>query len=137
MIEQLALSDLLSGVLTVLRRSMKELPILDYVPKNQDIPFVNVEVVGVEPVPSKTMWKDKYVVYIHGWADGSEGSLKTFDLADKIREAMTNAIHLPDGYELLFQKPEGIQRIIEDADDVRHVVLGYAITVTYGFKMKI
>lgn len=137
MIEQLALSDLLMGVLGVLRQSIDDMPILDYVPKNQAIPFVNVEVVGVEPVPSKTMWKDKYVVYIHGWADGSDGSVPIFELADKIREAMTIGIKLPEGYDLLLQKPEGIQRILEDDDNVRHVVIGYAITITYGFKMKI
>ncbi|WP_430597307.1 DUF5072 family protein [Enterococcus sp. AZ177] len=137
MIEQLALSDLLSGVLDLLRQTIKDLPILDYVPKNQGIPFVNVEVVGVEPVPSKTMWKDKYIIYIHGWADGSESSVPVFDLADKIREAMTVSVKLPEGYDLLLQRPEGVQRILQEEDDVRHVVIGYALTVTYGFKMKI
>ncbi|MEI5991442.1 hypothetical protein A5881_002977 [Enterococcus termitis] len=137
MIEQLALSDLLSGVLGVLRQTIKDVPILDYVPKDQDIPFVNVEVVGVEPVPSKTMWKDKYIIYIHGWADGSESSVPIFDIADKIREAMTVEVALPEGYDLLLQRPEGVQRILQDEADVRHVVVGYALTVTYGFKMKI
>lgn len=137
MIEQLALSDLLLGVLSVLKQSITDVPILDYVPKNQAIPFVNVEVVGVEPVPSKTLWKDKYIIYIHGWADGSESSVPIFEIADKIREAMTVAVKLPKGYDLLMQRPEGVQRILQDEDNVRHVVIGYSLTVTYGFKIKI
>lgn len=137
MIEQLALSDLLLGVLSVLKQSITDVPILDYVPKNQAIPFVNVEVVGVEPVPSKTLWKDKYIIYIHGWADGTESSVPIFEIADKIREAMTVAVKLPEGYDLLMQRPEGVQRILQDEDNVRHVVIGYSLTVTYGFKIKI
>ncbi|MGM0239868.1 tail completion protein gp17 [Enterococcus sp. AZ103] len=137
MLEQLSLSDLLVGVIDVLKKNIKDIQILDHVPKNQKLPFVSVELIGVEPIPSKTMWKDKYQIYIHGWADGSKGSLPIFDLADKIREAMTVEVQLPDGFELLIQKPEGAQRILEDESKTRHAVLGYSLTVTYGFKFKI
>jgi hypothetical protein len=138
MIEQLSLSDIILGVITTLRKNIDpEIPILDYIPENQKLPFISVEMVGVESIPSKTMWKDRYQIYIHGWADGSQGSVPIFDLSDKIREAMTTKVNLPNQVDLLLQQPTGTQRILQDEEHVRHAVLGYALTVTYGFKMKI
>lgn len=136
MIQQLSITDLVAGVIGVLKRNTAY-EVFDHYPKDQALPFINVEMIGIEPVPSKTMWKDKIQIYIHGWADGRDSSQPIFDMADAIREAMTVAVPLPSGYDLLMQKPEGLQRILPQADGSNHLIIGYSITVTYGFKMKI
>ena len=137
MYEQISFTDVLKGVLELLRSKVGDIPVLDIVPKNQTLPFINVDFLGVEEIPSKTMKKDKFEIYIHGWAEGEESSQPIYDLIDSIREAMTVAVELPEGYELLIQKPTGIQRILQNEDDSRHAVLGYSLVITSGYKMKI
>lgn len=137
MIQQLSFVDVLAGVIDLLEKNINDIPVFDHFEKNQNRPFIHAEIVGLDPVPSKTMWKDKFQIYIHGWADGKQSSQPIFDVVDKIRSAMTEEIQLPEGYDLLLQKPEGTQRILDDEDKTKHAVMGYSLTITYGFKYKI
>lgn len=137
MFEVISFTDVLAAVLNVLRANVKNVPVFDHYPKNQELPFIHAEIVGVEEIPSKTMKKDRFQIYIHGWADGSRSSQPIFDVADKIREAMTVPVSLPDGYDLLMQTPAGTQQILQDEDGSRHAIVGYQLTITSGFKMKI
>lgn len=136
MLQQLSITDLMAGVLGVLRHNTKY-DVYDTYPTDTHLPFIHAEMVGMEPVPSKTMWKDQIQIYIHGWADGLESSQPIFDMADAIREAMTYAVPLPDGFTLLGQQPQGLQRIVRQEDDSNHLIIGYSLTITYGFKYKI
>lgn len=137
MFEVISFTDVLAGVLNVLRQNISDVPVFDHYPKDQDLPFIHAEIISVEEVPSKTMKKDRFYIYIHGWADGSKSSQPIFDVADKIRSAMTVPVQLPEGYDLLMQTPSGVQQILENEDESRHAIVGYALTITSGYKMKI
>lgn len=108
----------------------------DSVPKHAPLPFYYAEIAGQVPDPSKTMWKERYQIFIHVWADGSNGSIALLNAIQKLEEAMTEGIELPDGYELIMQTPTGVQRIIEEEDHSKHAIMGYDFTIFYGYKMK-
>ncbi|MGY3766839.1 DUF5072 family protein [Vagococcus vulneris] len=135
MIKKLSFVDVLAGVLDVLRQHT-DYDVYDHFPKDTELPFIHVEIVGQTTVPSKTMWKEDYQLFIHGWAEGSESSVPIFDLIQSIEEAMTVEVSLPEGYELLIQRPLGVQQILKDEDDVRHTIIGYSLQILYGYKTK-
>jgi len=109
----------------------------DSVPLNTPVPYYFAEIVGQLPDPSKTMLKERYQVFIHVFADGSNGSVPVFNEIQKLEEAMTEAIELSEEYEVILQVPSGVQRIIDEEDGSKHAVMGYDFVIFYGYKMKI
>jgi len=109
----------------------------DKIPTDAPMPFYRAEMVGQIPEPSKTMWKETYQIFFHVFADGRNGSVPVFDAIQKLEEALTEAIELPEGYELIMQTPTGLQRIFDEEDGAKHAIIGYNFTVFYGYKIKI
>lgn len=136
MIQKLSFVTVLAAVIKKVQDNTG-LSCYDNVPVDAPLPFYYAEIVGQVPDPSKTMWKERYQIYIHVWADGSNGSVAVFEAIQKLEEAMTEAIELPEGYELIMQTPTGVQRIIDEADGSKHAIMGYDFTIFYGYKMKI
>lgn len=110
----------------------------DAVPKDAPMPYYYAEIVGQIPDPSKTMWKERYQVFIHAFAESPGGSsVQVFEAIQGLEEALTQEIELPEGYDLVMQVPTGVQQILDEADGTKHAIMGYDFTVFYGFKMKI
>lgn len=108
----------------------------DHIPLNAPLPHYSAEIVGQEPVPSKTMWKESFDVYIHSFAQGPS-SMGIFDAIQEVEEAFTIKLPLPDGYQVLMQQPMGLQApIMNNEDGAKHAVTGYKITILYGYKTK-
>lgn len=76
---------------------------LDAVKKDEKSPFYFVEVIRVHPENTKTMLKDKFSVWIHAIAEPGESSVMIYDMIQKLQEAMTEDIVLPEGFELTFK----------------------------------
>jgi cobyrinic acid a,c-diamide synthase len=108
----------------------------DAVPKNALMPYYHVEMLGTVPEKSKTMEKDRYQVVVHVYTEGG-GSVKVFNAIQKLEEALTDDIDLPDDYEVTLQVPTGVSQIIDEADGTKHAVIGYDFVVFSGYKMKI
>lgn len=71
-------------------------------------------------------------------AEPGDSSVSAYELIQKLEEALTEDITLPEGYELITQTNNGIQTIkTDEVTNEKHAVLSYEFTVCYGFKCKI
>lgn len=110
---------------------------LDDVPKNYPSPFYFAEIVGSKPDNTKTMWCDTYLVYIHAIAEKGKGNVRIYELIQKLEEALTEKIVLPEEYTLVLQTGQGMLNLSTDPSGEKHAVLGYSFKVCYGFKVKV
>ena len=132
---KLGLTELVSAIQEKVFEKTK-IKCLDAVKKDEKSPFYFVEVIRVHPENTKTMLKDKFSVWIHAIAEPGESSVMIYDMIQKLQEAMTEDIVLPEGFELILQMDGGVQTIKKDETKEKHAVLLYEFTVCYGFKCK-
>lgn len=109
----------------------------DEVPNNAKSPFYFVQLNSITPDNTKTMWRDTYRVWIHAISSEKKGSKEIYEMINKLDEAMTEAITLPEGNELISQRNNGLQVLKTDETGEKHAVLVYEFKISYGFKMKI
>lgn len=136
MYKQLGLLDLIHAVQEKVERKT-ELRCYDVVPDNAPSPFYFAEVVGKRPAHTKTMYRDVFTVWIHAIAEPGESSVRVYELIQLLEEAMTEDIILPDGFELILQTNNGVQRIKTDETNEKHAVLAFEFTMCYGIKCKV
>lgn len=110
---------------------------LDHVPKDQPAPFYYLEIVGVKPDNTKTMWCDTYTVYIHAFSEAGKGSVRIYELIQALEEGLTEKIVLPEGFNLITQIGQGLMNLQTDDNGERHAVIGYNFKICYGFRAKI
>lgn len=134
--KQMGLVDLISAIQNKVEERTG-IRCYDAVPINKISPFYYAEVVGKRPAHSKTMWRDIFTVWIHAIAEPGESSVQIYELIQKLEEALTEDIDLPEEYELIMQTNNGIQTIKTDETKERHAVLAYEFMVCYGYKCKI
>lgn len=134
--KQMGLVDLISAIQNKVEERTG-IRCYDAVPINKISPFYYAEVVGKRPAHSKTMWRDIFTVWIHAIAEPGESSVQIYELIQKLEEALTEDIDLPEEYELIMQTNNGIQTIKTDETKEKHAVLAYEFTVCYGYKCKI
>lgn len=134
--KQMGLVDLISAIQKKIE-DKTELKCLDAVPTNELSPFYYAEVVGKRPAHSKTMWRDIFTVWIHAIAEPGESSVQIYELIQRLEEALTEDVDLPEEYELIMQTNNGIQTIKTDETKEKHAVLAYEFMVCYGYKCKI
>lgn len=133
---QLGLVDLISAIQNKIK-SETGIECYDAVPNNALSPFYFAEVVGKRPSPSKTMYRDIFTVWIHAIAEPGESSVQIYDLIQKLEEALTEDIELPEEFDLIMQTNNGIQALKKDESSEKHAVLEYQFMICYGFKCKI
>ena len=109
----------------------------DEVPLNAESPFYFAEVVRIAPANTKTMFRDNFTGWIHWNAKKSGSSVGVYDLIQKLQEAMTEDIVLPEPFELILQTDGGVQTIKKDETGEKHAVVIFEFMVCYGFKCKI
>ena len=117
--------------------SKTELRCFDAVPENEPSPVYYAHVVTKRPAHSKTMWRDIFTVWIHAIAEPGESSVQIYELIQKLEEALTEDIELPEEYDLIMQTSNGIQTIKTDESGEKHAVLAYEFMVCYGYKCKV
>ena len=136
MMKKLSFVTLLAAVIQKVEENTG-LRCYDAVPKDTAPPYYQAVFAGQLPEPNKTMLKERYQIHIHAVADGTNGSVAIFDLIQKVDEAMTEHIELPEDYELIMQTPTGAQPPYLDEDGTMRSIIGYDLTIFYGYKMKI
>jgi hypothetical protein len=135
-IQKLSFTTVLSSIIKKVEEKTG-LRCYDSIPADAPVPFYFAEIVGQLPDPSKTMLKERYQVFIHVFADGTNGSIPVFNGIQKLEESLSEEIELPEEYEVVMQMPNGLQRIIDETDGTKHAVMGYDFVIFYGYKMKI
>ncbi|MBA4701096.1 MAG: DUF5072 family protein [Ruminococcus sp.] len=114
---------------------------LSVMPANAEGPFYFTEVVGKRPAHSKTMYKDVFTVWIHTIAEPpekeGESSVPIYELIQKLEEALTEDIELPEDVELIRQTNLGIPAIKAEETSDTHTVLAYEFMVCYGLQCKV
>lgn len=134
--KQMGLVDLISAIQKKVEAETG-LKCLDAVPVNEVSPFYYAQVVGKRPAHSKTMLRDIFTVWIHVIAEPGESSVQIYELIQKLEEALTEDIELPEEYDLIMQTDNGIQTIKTDETGEKHAVLAYEFMVCYGYKCKV
>lgn len=134
--KQMGLVDLISAIQNKVEERTG-IRCYDAVPINKISPFYYAEVVGKRPAHSKTMWRDIFTVWIHAIAEPGESSVQIYELIQRLEEALTEDVDLPEEYELIMQTNNGIQTIKTDETKEKHAVLAYEFMVCYGYKCKI
>ena len=135
MYKQIGMVDLIKAIQQKVEANT-DLRCYDHVAINTASPFYFVEVVGKRPSHSKTMWRDVFTVWIHAIAEKSDSSVSVYNLIQKLEEALTEDISLPEPYQLVMQTNNGIQTIKTDETGEKHAVLAYEFMICYGFKCK-
>ena len=135
MYKRLGLVDLISAIQLKVE-DKTGLKCYDAVPSNAPSPFYFAEVVQKKADNTKTMLRDVFTVFIHAVAEPTGSSEQIYDLIQKLEEALTEEIELPEEFELILQTENGLQALKTDETDEKHAVISYDFTVCYGYKFK-
>lgn len=109
----------------------------DEVPENAESPFYFVELVGMIPDNTKTMWCDVYEIWVHAIAESSKKSNQIYKLINSLEEALTEAVNLPPECDLIYQRGNGLQVLKSDETGEKHAVMAFQFKICYGFKIKV
>lgn len=109
----------------------------DVVPKDAVAPYYQVVFAGQLPEDHTTMYKEMYTIHLHAVEEGASESEPNFELVQNVSKAMAEHIMLPEGYEILSQTPIGAQPPFDETNGTTRSIIGYNISVFYGYKMKI
>lgn len=134
MYQKLSFTQVLAAIINKVETNTG-LKCYDSIPSNARLPYYHAEMLGSIPEKSKTMEKDRYQAVIHVFAEGG-GSTKVFNAIQKLEEALTEYIEMPEDYEVTLQVPNGVSQILNEADGTKHAVIGYDFVVFSGYKIK-
>lgn len=109
----------------------------DYVPEDQPAPFYFIEIVDKRPEDTKVMWAEVFTVWVHAIAEPSNSKIGIYSMIEKLEEALTEIIPLPEEFQILRQSESGMQSMLEDETGEMHAIITYDIKVAYGFKTKL
>lgn len=109
----------------------------DHVEDNQKSPFCYVQLAGITPINTKTMFVDRYTVFVHIIAEPRYSSVPIYNYIQSVQEAMTEDIIIPKGFNLIRQISNGLHNLKNDETNEMHAVLSYEFEICYGFKCKI
>lgn len=135
MYKRLGLVDLISAIQLKVE-DKTGLKCYDAVPSDAPSPFYFAEVVQKKADNTKTMLRDVFTVFIHAVAEPTGSSEQIYDLIQKLEEALSEEIELPEEFELILQTENGLQALKTDETDEKHAVISYDFTVCYGYKFK-
>lgn len=135
MLKQISLIDLFKAIQTKVEKNTG-IKCLDEVEKNEVSPFYYMELASVQPANTKTMYVINYEVWIHSIASPSGSSVGIFKLLQKLDEALSEDIELPEGFELILQINNGVQSVQTDETNEKHAVTSFNFKICYGFMCK-
>jgi len=106
----------------------------DQVPTDEPAPFYYIELISLLKADTKTMFRDKFKVWIHAIADGGS-SVDAFSMIDALREALSEDLQVPNTL-LESQQFNGLQVLKTDETGEKHAVTEWEFLFCYGYKMK-
>lgn len=136
MLQRMSIAEFL-GVLIRTVEERTGIPCVDS-PDGQESPFYSVELMPSEPANTKTMFVERYRVWLHCIAAPVKphSSAPVLRLAQKLEEALTGDIPVQEPFRLVRQTYEGVQALKRDESGEGHAVLAWSFEVCYGFKCK-
>ena len=107
-------------------------------PENKQSPLYSVELTGIEPANTKTMYIDVYNVNIHSITAPIEphSFSNTLKMVGLLNEALTDDLVLPDPFYVYDQSDNGLQVLKKDESNEGHAVESYSFKVCYGLRCK-
>ena len=138
MIKRLSILDMHVAIQNLIEE-YSDLELLDGIPKNHPAPFTFFEIVEKVPDDTKTMFVDKFTIYIHiiSKKEINDSSVPHYKNVQSIEEVFTKRMKLDEPFDIFRQSNEGIISNTVDETGERHAVLSMAFWVSYGFKVKI
>lgn len=136
MLQRMSIGEFL-GVLIETVGERTNLPCVDS-PDGEKSPFYSIELMPSEPANTKTMFVERYRVWIHCIAAPvvPYSNAPVLRLVQKLEEALTKDIPIPEPFRLNNQTYEGVQALKKDESGEGHAVLAYSFDVCYGFMCK-
>ena len=140
MLNQINLTDIMSAVKIRVETGTEDcgtkLCCYDEIPLNAPSPCVYMQLVGVAPANTKTMYVNDYTVWLHVISEDVRTSKPLFEYIDEVQSAMSQNIVIPADYVLISQMCNGIQNIQTDETGERHAVISYTLKIGYGYICK-
>lgn len=128
--------ELVKSVKALLEKNTN-IAIYDVPPINESAPLAFIELSSITPVQNKTMYRDKYIVFVHVIAKPSDSNVEMYKMIQEIEEAFSENILLNERFKLIKQVSEGLITIKKDPSGEKHAILSYSFDICYGFKLKI
>lgn len=137
MIRRLSITELIAAVISRIETATGR-RCYDAVPENAESPFHIVELVGMQPNNTKTLYIDRFTLWIHSISSPQKNlsSVEVYGLIRDIEEAMTESLDLPEAFESFSQEYGGIQTIQTEETKEKHAIQIYDINVIYGMRVK-
>lgn len=89
------------------------------------------------PSNTKTMLRDVFSVRVHAIAEKANTSVGVYDLVQRLQEALTIDIFLPEPFELVLQTDNGVQTVKKDDTGEKHAIIDCEFMVCYGLICKL
>lgn len=107
-------------------------------PVNKPSPLYSVQITKTEPQDTKTMYVDRYDVWIHCISEptATQSTAPVLELVQQLEEAMTDDVAIPHPFQLLQQVYSGLQTLKIDESNEGHAVLSFSFSICYGFRCK-
>lgn len=136
MLQRMSIAEFLGTIITQVRERTGLPCVSD--PDGEKSPFYSVELLQTQPQNNKTEYIDRYDVNIHCISEPVRpySSAPVLDLVQRLEEAMSEDVGLPEPFDLCRQEYGGIQAIKRDESDEGHAVLSFSFLVGYGFRCK-
>lgn len=136
--KRLSLLDMHKAIKTTIEES-SDLKCVDGIGINEPSPFTFIDFTDTQPDDTKTMYVDKYVIYVHiiSKAERNGSSVQHYKNIQQIEEAFTQDIKLPCEFNLIRQSFGGMVNNFTEETGEKHAVLEFNFWVSYGFKVKI
>lgn len=114
-----------------------DLRVIDKVSVNEPSPFTFLQFVGNEEKNTKTMFIDEFTIHVHIISAAASNSIAHYQNIQAVQEALTEYIHLPEGYTVWGQVASGLISNFTEETAEEHAVLSFVFKISYGFKIKL
>lgn len=135
MLKQFPITELIKAVQAQVQAGTGK-KCLDHVERDETSPFYFVEFRQSTPGNSKTMFVQDYLIYIHAVTEQTESSVPLYKYIEELEEALTQDISIPDPYNLVFQRDNGVISIYREETDEMHGIVSFTFRISYGWKCK-
>ncbi len=136
MLRKLGFAEVAAALLGNLRKNTNY-SCYDAVPDDAPSPFLYVEITGKRDNSSKTMYKETFTANVHCIAPPGDARTQIYQMIQAVEQSMTEELTVPPPVTLVIQTETGVQSMQLDETNEWHAVIGFEITVSYGWKTKI
>lgn len=109
---------------------------VDDIGLNEPSPFAYLDIIGMTPRNTKTMFIDEWNIHVHVLSAASDSSIEHYANLTAVQEAFTEELELPEPYNVFGDPQAGLIRNFKEETGERHAVWSFIFKISYGFKIK-